>query len=446
MAQGETAKRGLGLWMTLALVVGNLIGSGVYLLPATLAPLGINQLFGWLVTISGAMAMAVVFARLGAMRPMAGGPYAYVQAAFGPFAGFVTAWSYWILLWAGNGAIAVAVVSNLSLVFPTLGTVTGLPALLAVGCVWLLTLVNIRGVRGAGDVSVVTTVIKLVPLFAVIVMAAGLWLSGHAPIVQPPVPIAGGAIAAAAGLTFWAFLGLESATVPADKVENADRVVPLATLLGTALAGLVFLGISLAFEGYMPRGAAAASPAPVAAFLGQHFGGGVADAVAVIAAISAFGALNGFILLQGEMPWAMARGGVFPAWFAPESAAGTPVRGHLVSSALLSVVTLMNYGRGMGDMFTFIASVSLAAGMLSYGMTMLAALRLLPGERLTRLIALYAALFTGWATWGLGLEAMTYGGVLLLAGLPIVLMVRAGRQAADGVTKRVADTPPRPLP
>jgi APA family basic amino acid/polyamine antiporter len=416
--------------MALALVVGNLIGSGVYLLPATLAPLGANQLIGWIVTSAGALAMAVVFARLGATRPMAGGPYAYVQAAFGPFAGFVTAWSYWVLLWAGNGALAVAVVSSLSVVIPVIGHVPGLPAVLAVGCVWLLTLVNIRGVRGAGDLSLITTVIKLVPLFAVLGLAMWLWLGGTPMVAQTPVPITGGRIAAAAGLCFWAFLGIESATVPADKVENASRVVPMATMVGTVLAGVIFLGISLAFQGYMPIAAAAASPAPVAAFLGRHFGGAIGGTVAVFAAISAFGALNGFILLQGEMPWAMARGGVFPQWFAAEGAAGTPVRGHVVSSLLLSAVTLLNFGRGMGDLFQFIASISLAAGMLSYGMTMLAGIRLLPGERLIVPVALFGAAFSGWATWGLGLEAMGYGAVLLLIGLPIYWAVRRGQRMA----------------
>ena len=430
MTQVQDRPRGLGPWMALALVLGNLIGSGVYLLPATLAPLGANQLIGWVITSAAALAMALVFARLGAKTPMAGGPYGYVQAAFGPFAGFITAWSYWVLLWAGNGALAVAVVSALSGVIPAIGRVPGLPAVMAVGCVWVLTLINIRGVRGAGDWAVATTLIKSVPLFAVIGLALWLWLSGAPMIAQTPVPINGGNIAAAAGLCFWAFLGIESATVPADKVDNATQVVPMATMVGTVLAGLIFLGISAAFQGYMPIAAAAASPAPVAAFLARQFGGAVGGVVAVFAAISAFGALNGFILLQGEMPWAMARGGVFPLWFAKENRAGTPARGHVVSSLLLSAVTLLNFGRGMGDLFQFIASVSLAAGMLTYAMTMLAAIRLLPGERLMIPVALFGAAFSAWATWGLGLEAMAYGAGLLACGLPIYAVVRLGQRRA----------------
>jgi basic amino acid/polyamine antiporter, APA family len=421
--------KGLGFWMVLALCVGNMIGSGIYLLPATLAPLGTNQLIGWIITIGGATCLAAVFARMGAKLPISGGPYAYAQAAFGPVAGFATAWSYWVMLWAGNGAIAVAVVSNLSLIFPAIGQTTGLPALLSVGCVWLLTWVNIRGVRSAGEVSVITSALKLMPLVLLIGLALWLTLTGAPHVAQPPVPIAAGAIATAAGLTFWGFLGLESATVPAGKVENASRVVPRATLIGVVLTGVIYLGISLAFWAYMPMAAAAASPAPVADLLGRYFGSGMGQVVAVFAAISAFGTLNGFILLQGEMPCAMARGGVFPAWFAHDGASGTPVRSHVVSSLLLSAVTLLNYGRGMGDLFQFIASISLAAGMLSYFISMMAAIRLLPEERWLIVVAMIGAAFIVWATWGLGASAAGYGALLVAAGLPVYWAVRRGQGA-----------------
>ncbi len=425
-----TATRKLGFWMTLALVVGNMIGSGIYILPATLAPLGHNQLIGWAVTLGGALCLAFTFARLGARLPLAGGPYAYAQAAFGPVGGFVTAWSYWTMVWAGNGAVAVAVVSNLSLIVPAMGRIPGLPAVLSVACVWLLTAVNIRGVRAAGDVSVVTTALKLVPLVGLIALTVWLLLTGAPQAVQPAVPLSGAVVATAAGLTFWGFLGLESATVPADKVENAASVVPRATLIGVALTGFVYIGISTAFALYMPLQAAAASPAPVADFLARFFGSGVGQIVAVFAAISAFGTLNGFILLQGEVPWAMAKGGVFPRWFATEGARGTPVRSHVVSSILLSIVTLLNYGRGMGDLFAFIASVSLAAGMLSYFLAMLAAVRLLPKERLLVAAALVGAAFIAWAAWGLGIEALTYGAGFIALGLPVYLWIRRDAAAS----------------
>lgn len=425
----RSTKRGLGFWMTLALVVGNLIGSGIYLLPATLAPLGPNQLAGWGITIAGSLCMAYVFARLSARMPLPGGPFAYVMQQFGPAAGFAAAWAYWTMVWSGNGAVAVAVVSNLSLLAPSIGKTPGLPAALAVGAVWVLTLVNIRGVRAAGDVQVVTTVLKLLPLIGLIGLALWLFLSGAPRVEQPPVALAPGLIASAAGLTFWGFLGLESATVPSDKVENASRIVPRATMWGVALAGLVYVGIALAFRGYMPEGAAASSPSPVAEFLGQRLGGDVSGVVAIFAAISAFGTLNGFILVQGEVPWAMARDGLFPRWFGKETKAGTPINAHIVSSVLLTIITLMNFGRDMGNLFAFIASISLAAGMLTYIATMISATRLLRDEPVLVAVAILAAAFNAWALWGLGIDAIRYGLGLVVLGVPVYWMVRRGKRA-----------------
>ncbi len=419
--------RPLGFWAVLALVVGNMVGSGIYLLPATLAPLGANAMFGWMATIAGALCLAFVFARLGAAMPVAGGPYAFAQAAFGPVAGFATAWSYWTLIWAGNAAVAVAVVSALSLIMPGLA---GHAAMAALALIWLLVFVNIRGVALAGKVQLVTTLLKLLPLIGVIVLAAWLLAGGEARVAASPVPVGAGAIAGAAALTFWGFLGVESATVPADKVADASRVVPRATLIGTALAGVIYLAVTAAITTLMPTALVAASPAPVAAFLGTTLGAGTAAIVALFAAVSAFGTLNGFILMQGEVCGAMGRGGVFPAWFGKVGRNGTPVRAHLVSGALVTVVTLLNYARGMGDLFQFIASVSLAAGMLAYFASALAAFRLLPGDRVLRAVAAIAAVFVAWLSWGLGAEANKWALALLLAGAPVYLLVRRGAATA----------------
>ncbi|MFT3977300.1 MAG: amino acid permease [Sphingomonas bacterium] len=420
-------KRALGVWAALALVVGNMIGSGIYLLPATLAPLGTNAMIGWVVTIGGAMCLAFVFARLAAVVPAAGGPYAFANAAFGPTIGFAVAWSYWVLLWAGNGAVSVAVVSALSVPFPALGS--GLPAMaVALALIWGLVAVNIHGVGLAGRVQVVTAVVKLAPLAGVILLAA--WLlfrdGSGALAPNPPVPVGFGAVAGAAALTFWGFLGVESATVPADKVKDAARVVPFVTLAGTALTGVVYVAVAAAIGLMMPRGEIAASPAPVAAFLGRSFGEWTGEVVALFAAVSAFGALNGFILLQGEMPWAMARGGVFPAWFGKETAAGTPARAHLVSGLLVTAVMALNYTGKTGKLFEDVASISLSAGMLAYLVSALAALKLLRGDWPVRIGAAIAAVFVLWMTWGLGLKADLWGLGLLALGLPVYWWVRRG--------------------
>ena len=419
-ASKQASKRALGFGMVLALVVGNMIGSGVYLLPATLAPLGINALAGWCVTIAGALSLAWVFARLTVKVPKAGGPYAYVEAAFGRGAGFAVAWSYWVLLWSGNGAIAVAAVSALSQPFAVLRA-PAMAAAAALVLVWLLVFVNIRGVALAGRVQVVTTIAKLVPLALVILLGAWFVLPlGHMAAVQPlAVPLSANAIAQAAALTFWGFLGVEAATVPADKVIDADRNVPRATMIGTAFTGAVYLSIAATLQYFMPNAALAASPAPIADFLGRYFGPTAANMMALFAAISALGALNGFIMLQGEMPWAMARGGVFPAWFGKETPQGTPARAHVISGLLLSAVMLLNYAGSTAQLFADIAEISLAAGMLAYFASALAALKLIRGEAMLSLAAIFAAGFVAWMVWGLGPHANLWGLGLVLAGAPI---------------------------
>jgi len=430
------SRAALGFWTCLALVVGNMIGSGVYMLPATLAPLGWNGMIGWFVTIGGALCLAFVFARLGAKLPCAGGPYAFTRAAFGPGAGFAVAWSYWVLIWCGNAAVAVAVVSALSLIFPALGSTPGLPAIAALVAIWGLIAVNIRGVALAGKVQFVTTVLKLLPLIGVILLAVWLLLRDGSGAIAPytPVPLGVGSIAGAAAITFWGFLGVESATVPADKVANAASIVPRVTLIGTVLTGVVYVLVSAATMFLMPAAITAASPSPIAEFLGRGFGSGTADVVALFAAISAFGALNGFILLQGEVPWAMARGGVFPAWLAKESSRGTPARAHLVSGVLVTIVTLMNYTSSMGQLFQDIASISLASGMLAYLACALAAIRLLPDDLPLKVAAAVAAAFVVWMVYGLGVKADLWGLVLLLLGLPVYWSVRRERLISSAAT------------
>lgn len=438
-------KRALGFWALLALVIGNVIGSGIFVLPAQLAPLGWNQFAGWGITIVGALALGQVFSALGRRVPLAGGPYAYAREAFGPLAGFVAAWAYWVMSWVGNAAIAVAVASALALIFPTLATTTGAPAVLAVVCVWIVTLVNIRGVRAAGRLQEITVVLKLLPLVSLIGLALWYALSGAPQAPDPGVPFTVDKVAFAAGLTFWGFLGLEAATVPADKVVNPSRNIPRATMWGVILTGVIYLGISAAFAFYMPVKEAAASPAPIADFLGRAFGPGVAAVVALFAATSAFGTLNGWVLVQAEMPWAMAKGGVFPAWFAAEGRYGTPVRSHLVSSGLLTVITLMNYSKGMTDLFGFIASVSLSAGLIAYLMSALAVLRIGRDSTLALSAGVVAVAYIAWAEYGLGgkalIESLTsgtwdptgkviiYAGLLILAGLPVYWLVRNARSS-----------------
>lgn len=431
---GEKTVKQLGLVMATALVVGNMIGSGIFLLPATLAPLGWNSIFGWLLTIAGGLMLAGVFAALSRSLPKAGGPYAYTQEAFGPAAGFLVAWSYWISIWVGNAAVATGAVSYLSVFFPSLSTTVGLHAAVTIAVIWLLTAVNCRGAYLAGSVQLVTTLLKLLPLFAVILLGALVVIGdgGASIMTYEPSNIGIGPITAAATLTLWGLLGLESATVPAEKVKDPERTIPRATMIGMIVTGIIYLFACSAVILLLPGDQVAASSAPFADFVAAHWGENAGKWLALFAAISGFGALNGWILLQGELPYAMAKGGVFPSYLAKTSARSTPVRAHVASSALLTLVVMMNYAKSMTELFTFVVLLSTTASLFMYFACALAALKLQRDGKLRYspalfIIAAMAAAYALWTIYGAGREAVSWGFVLLLAGLPVYFIMRRRR-------------------
>jgi basic amino acid/polyamine antiporter, APA family len=427
----------LGVGMCIALVVGNMIGSGVFLLPVSLAPLGWSSVYGWLLTIGGTLCVAFVLARLA--RDMAGGcgPFVYANAAFGPAVGFTIAWSYWISVWVANATLAVAAVSNLSILFPGLASTPGLPALAAIVPIWVLTAVNCLGVRRAGGVQSLTTILKLVPLAGAIVVGAWLLLTGKAspaPAATEPVTAAG--IRMAATLTLFALLGFESALVAGDRIENPRRTVPRATLFGTAITGLIYLLACSAVTLLLPNAAVTHSNAPFALFFATFVHPALGPAIALFAVIAALGALNGYVLLQGELLLTLSRQRMFPAWFARENRYGTPQRAHIVSSALASAVVLANYTRDLANLFEFMVLVTTSVSIIFYLAGTLASFRLLRTGRIGasrgfEAIAVVGFLYSAWTFYGAGIEASIWSLAMTAAGLPIyVFMTRSGPKRA----------------
>lgn len=214
MTQAAGQKSSMGFWTCSALVVGNMVGSGVFLLPASLAAFGGLSLVGWLISSVGAVLLALTFARLARLNPAAGGPYAYTRDGFGSFAGYLCAWTYWKAAWIGNAAIAVTLVGYLQVFIPALKDPLLMVAT-AIGAIWLCTLINLRGIGAFGVVQNLLTLLKLIPLVLIGVLG---WWSFHPEYLRIPEPqdLPGGgyaqAIATTAALTLWAFIGLESAT------------------------------------------------------------------------------------------------------------------------------------------------------------------------------------------------------------------------------------------
>jgi APA family basic amino acid/polyamine antiporter len=417
----------LSFWMCVALVVGNTIGSGVFLLPTALAPYGLNSVVAWGFTASGAIALAVVFARLSRAYPQAGGPYAYVHFAFGPLTAFIVAWGYWISIWVGNVSIATYTVSYLTPLLPSIAEKPGAPAALTLLLLWTLTFVNWYGIKASGWVQSVTTVLKILPLLAVVLLGLfSLHSSNLAASATIPLTVSG--TTAAATLTLWALLGLESATIPADKVANPARVIPIATLLGTVATALICAIACTTVLLLLPAATLANSNAPFADLATQFWGAGAGKLVAVFAAISGFGALNGWILLQGELPRAMAMRGEFPRIFARESSRSTPGFALCFGSALATLLILANYQKSMASIFTFMILLSTTACLVMYALCSAALLRLQwigqlgaarKGSAALAIVGVMATAYSLWAIIGAGAEAVAWGAALLCLGVPL---------------------------
>lgn len=442
MSNPDTTRvpRQLGFWMCLALVVGNMIGSGIFLLPSSLAPYGLNSIFGWLMTATGGILLAIVFAQLSRVYPRAGGPYVYPRVAFGECAGFLMAWSYWMSVWVGNAAIAIGTVAYLAELAPVIKTSVGAPALTSCALIWILTIVNWRGVRHAGVFQLVTTVLKILPLVAIVVLAIVLLTAQDASVIKAePQPFTLSAVTASATLTLWALLGLESATVPAEHVIDPKRNIPRATLWGTLVTAAIYVVACSAVILLIPGSKLAESSAPFADVVRLFWGSNAADLLALFAFISGFGALNGWILVQGEMPRVLARDGIFPRLFAHESRYGTPDASLFITSGLVTIVVLMNYSASMVQVFTFIILVSTSAYLVMYLFCALAAFKLawrgemgMHGPRLmvSLVVAMLAAIYSAWTLYGAGAEAFWWAMALMAVGLPIYLGMKWQRRRA----------------
>lgn len=429
-------QRSIGLVIATALVLGNMVGSGIFLLPASLAPYGIYSLWGWGFSTAGALLLAWVFSSLARRVSRAGGPYAYPREAFGDFAGFLIAWVYWLSILGTNAAIAVAFASYLVPFFPVLGANPLLGALAAIAATWFLTAVNIYGVHAAGRVQLVTVILKLSPLLALAVFGA-FYFNPHVLASGHSTASPAHAVDTAAAFTMWAFLGLECATVPAGHVRDPERTIPRATLLGTVIAAAFYIASTTVVMGIIPSTSLAHSNAPFADAAKLLWGSWAGYLIAGAALVSCFGALNGWILMQGQLPQAVARDGLFPKTLGRESRFGTPTVALLVSSVLATLLILANYSHGLVAMFNIIILLTTFFTLVPYMFCAMAEIVL--GRRHGRpagkawrnvLLACLAFAFALWAAAGTGQESIYWGGLLLLAGIPIyVWQTRRARTA-----------------
>jgi len=429
-AAAAEGKRSLGFWMCTALVVGNIIGVGIFAMPAALAPYGLNAFSGWLVTVIGCVFLAISFAGLSRAFPHDDGPSAYTERAFGKGAAFIVMWCYWVSVWVANAAIAIAVVGYVTIFFPALTHTTGLPAAAALSFIWVFVGVNLLGTRAAGWVQVLTTVLKLVPQFAVVLL--GVWLLFAHPAIYaahvPPNPPSWHEINSVSTLALFAMLGIECAMVPASRVRDPERTIPRATIIGTLITAAIYIAISAVPMFVIPQSELAASNSPYADLFARVLGGHYGEAVAAFVIVSGLGVLNGWTLLAGEVVQCMSRHGGFPATFTRENSRGAPARGLLLTGVLASLMLLTSFTDSISKVFTLLIVIATGATLPLYLASALGLLVLrwrgqLPARagwpRLLSAAALAAVLYCVWISRGMGTEPLLLTLALAAAGVPL---------------------------
>jgi APA family basic amino acid/polyamine antiporter len=429
----QNKNKSIGIIICTSLVIGNMIGSGIFMLPASLAKYGGASILGWLATTFGAIMTALVFVRLSRKFPKQGGPYRYAYDNFGELAGFSVAWSYWVSIWCANAAIAVAAVAYLSVFFPELKSQPIYAAIVALLIIWSLTLINMRGVKEAGIIQVLTTVLKLIPLGLVGIAAFFVFEpQAFEPFNLTDKPLIN-SVTATAALTLWAFLGMESATIPSDNVKNPRITIPRATIYGVLITAFVYISSQITIMSIVPNGQLQVSLAPFADAAKMIWGSWAGDLVAIGAVISCIGALNGWILLQGQVPMTAARDKIFPQIFVDKEGNGVSIGALVISSVIVSVLVAANFNDGMVSLFTFAILVSTLGIFIPYLLSIAAEFKSIGStwhakpEYLNLLTTVLALFYCCWAISGIGAKAMIWGAVLIFAGLPLYFIMSVSK-------------------
>jgi APA family basic amino acid/polyamine antiporter len=421
--------------MCTALVVGNVIGIGVFLLPATLAPFGLTALTGWLITVVGCTFLAISFAYLARAFPDDDGPYGYTKRAFGDGLAFTAMWCYWVSTWVTNAAIAVGVVGYLTVLIPALNSSPWAPPITALSLLWFFVVLNLRGARAVGGTQIVTTVLKLLPMFGVICL--GLWVLLMDPaayrnhVITSPTSFAD--LSQATTQTLYAMLGIECATIPACRVRNPERTIPVATVIGTILTAAVYIGVSIVPMLLIPQVLLANSSAPIADVFARFLGGRSGEVVALFVCIGGLGALNGWTMILGDVTQTIARHGHFPRFLAKENRYHAPTGALILTGVVASIMLLINYSHSIGMLFKFLSVVVTAANLPVY-LTCTLAIVVMGRESLNSaqrkrtvtvtVAALCAAAYCAWACVGIGMEALLWTLALGVVSAPVYWVSR----------------------
>jgi APA family basic amino acid/polyamine antiporter len=419
-------QRKMGFWSTTSLVAGSQIGTGIFLLPAALVGFGAAGLSSWMITATGAMLLALVFARLCRAIPKTGGPHTFIEHAFGRTLGFFSAWTYWVISWLSSTMVVISVISYLTPLLGELHPITKL--MLEISIVLFITGLNLRGVRSAGRMEFLFTLLKLLPLLIVPMAGILFFNRSHFVPFNPTSHSVIHVMNAAALLTLWGFIGVESATAPAEAVENPRKTIPRALIMGTLLVAIVYIFSSTMIMGVVPPEMLAHSKAPFADAAQIIFGGNWYIVISIAASIVCLGTLNAWVLTSGQIALGAAYDGHLPKLFMVKNAHGAPKWGLIFSSLGMIPVLVATLNQDLISQINLMIDVCVTAFLFIYALSILSYLKLFGRDKETArwnikelLLGVCGLVFCGWALYSSGWKMVSLASVISLTGLPIYL-------------------------
>ncbi|HQS84063.1 MAG: amino acid permease [Alphaproteobacteria bacterium 16-39-46] len=416
--------RKIGFWSVFALVTGSQIGSAVFMLPANLAPYGILGLMGWAISGVGAVALALVFGKLCSWLPRTGGPHVYVNKAFGPHFAFFTGWTYWVISWVSTPVVIVASIGYLT---PLIGVHSSSFNLsLEIGLIFIITLLNLQGVKAAGRAEFFLTLLKIIPLIVMPIMAFFIF---NKDCFLTELPVSSNSIShslsAVTLLTLWAFIGVESATTPAGSVENPSKTIPKAIVLGTICVAILYFFNSLSIMGVVPGSELMNSPAPYADAAQRIFGGNWHLIISVMASIVCIGTLNAWVLASGQISSGLAQDGLLPGFFAKKNKKEAPYYSLFMSFFGIVPLLILTSQENLARQMNMILDFSVTAFVFVYLICCFAFFKLLPShQKRTFFVYVYggvALLFCVWILYETPLKTLLISGAFTVTGIPLFL-------------------------
>ena len=420
----------IGFWRGWSIAVGCAIGSGIFMMPTLLAPYGLIGFGGWLIAGAGSILVALTMSRLVRRIPKTGGPYVYANEGLGHFAGFVIAWTYWIACITAIAGISIAFVSYLGFFIPAISDSALLSLMASLVLIWLIVMLNIFSIESSAKFQVVSTLLKLLPLFFMMFLGLVGFDPDNLPEMNPTNANPFMLLATVTTLVMWSFVGIETATVPAENFINPEKTIPKVLIAAVLSVLTIYILVSIAIAAIVPAEELINSSAPfaLAATKILGFSGGVL--IAFGALISTLGSLNANTLTAGNITFAAARDKLLPSKFLTLSDAGTPIFSFILAGSFVSFLLMLNYTKGLINAFIFFAMLSTLSTLIAYLFCAMAELKFLKNDdpskqRNTAIFLTFGTfLYAFFAIWGAGMEIVFYSFMLILVGMPIYAWMR----------------------